>query len=214
MKPPIAVIDYGMGNLRSVEKALQKVGGNAQVTRSPEAIRTAAGIVLPGVGAFGEAVKRLRAQGLWQPIRDALQEGRPFLGICLGLQLLFEGSDEDRRRAGLGWLKGRVVRFRSAPKRRLKVPHIGWNTLALQNGAAKGILAGVKATDRFYFVHSFFPAPKDVHMIAAATEYGGLFCSAIERGPVFACQFHPEKSGAAGLRLLSRFVQRVKRWPC
>lgn len=205
--PVIALIDYGMGNLRSVQKALEKVGGRVQLTDSPRVIRSAKAVVLPGVGAFGQAAKRLRAKGLDRAIQDTLNEGKPFLGICLGLQLLFERSEENPGIQGLGFFKGSVVRFRH---KTLKVPHMGWNNLSLSSRPGS-CLKNIGKNDHFYFVHSYFPAPKDKKIIAATTRYGSRFCSAAAQGPVTATQFHPEKSGRQGLRLLSNFVRQVKR---
>jgi len=209
MKPLIAVIDYGMGNLHSVHKALERAGGRVCVTDSARRVREAGAVVLPGVGAFGEAVRRLGARRLLGALDDALSQGKPFLGICLGLQLLFERSEESRGAKGLGFFKGPVVRFASAP--RLKVPHIGWNTLSLESVRRVPCLRGIRGSDYFYFVHSYYPVPEDRECRAASTRYGTSFCSAAARGPVFASQFHPEKSGALGLRLLKNFVNEAER---
>ncbi len=203
--PLIALVDYGMGNLRSVEKALEKVGGRVSVTDSPRIVRGADAVVLPGVGAFGQAARRLKKAGLRSAIEETLRKGKPFLGICLGLQLLFEGSEEDPRDKGLGFFKGRVVRFRD---RNLKVPHMGWNTLTVKGRLAQG-LEGIAPEDRFYFVHSYFPVPEELAAVAATTFYGRMFCSAASRGNVLATQFHPEKSGKQGLGLLKRFIKQV-----
>lgn len=205
----IAVIDYGMGNLHSVSKALQKVGGHIRITQSAKEIRGAAGVVLPGVGAFGEAMRRLQGKRLLDPILQALQWGKPFLGICLGLQLLFERSEESPREKGLGFFKGPVVRFKFSRRSSLKVPHMGWNTFERGPAGNTPYLRGISKRDHFYFVHSYFPAPEDKRFLAARTRYGTAFCSAVARGPLFACQFHPEKSGDQGQRLLRNFVQTV-----
>ena len=209
MKPLIAVIDYEMGNLHSVSKAIEKAGGRVQITSSPAAIRRAEAVVLPGVGAFGEAVKRLRSKKLLAPIGEAFEKNKPFLGICLGLQLLFEGSRESPGAKGLGFFKGQVVRFRMSKSSALKVPHMGWNQIAFAHAAKPRALEGLREGSYFYFVHSFFPAPKDGSLVATSTPYGRSFCSSIARGRLFASQFHPEKSGDQGQRVLRNFVQEV-----
>jgi glutamine amidotransferase len=209
MKPVVAVIDYGMGNLRSVQKALQHVGADARVTNSPALVKKAQGVVLPGVGAFGEAVHRLKRQKLWAPLKQTLESGKPFLGICLGYQLLFDRSEENPGVKGLGTFKGPVVRFQFPKSSRHKVPHMGWNTLTQKAGSP--YLNGVRGGDYFYFVHSFYPSPRDSSLIACTTSYGRPFASAIARGNVFACQFHPEKSGAQGQRILRNFVRQTAR---
>ncbi len=209
MKPLIAVIDYEMGNLHSVAKALEKAGGRVQVTDLPDAIRRADAVVLPGVGAFGEAVKRLSAKKLVATIINALERNKPFLGICLGLQLLFERSEESARAKGLGWLKGNVIRFRMSRTSRLKVPHMGWNTVHGGPAAKTPALKGVTEGNYFYFVHSFYPAPQEKALVATSTVYGRPFCSSIANGRLFASQFHPEKSGDVGQRLLRNFVREV-----
>ena len=205
MKKRIAIVDYGMGNLRSVQKALERVGAEARITQAAKDLRRADAVVLPGVGAFGEAVKRLKAQDLWKPLKEVIGSGKPFLGICLGLQLLFEGSDEAPGVKGLGIFKGRVVRFRGPACAGLKVPHMGWNRL---RKAAQHIpeLEPIQVKDRFYFVHSYYPAPRDRSIVASWTDYGVTFCSSVAKGSLFACQFHPEKSGALGLGLLKNFM--------
>ncbi len=203
----IAIIDYGMGNLRSVQKALEKVGAKAVVTQSAAAIRSAKGVVLPGVGAFGEAVRRLKQYRLMKPLQEALASGKPFLGICLGLQLLFENSQESPGVKGLGHFKGSVVRFKGPRYKALKVPHMGWNTVSVKTKTP--YLKGIRAEDSFYFVHSFYPEPKDRSICATETPYGKSFCSAVAYGRLFASQFHPEKSGAKGLRILRNFVNEV-----
>ena len=205
----IGVIDYEMGNLRSVEKALISVGARAKVIHTAKGIRDAKAIVLPGVGAFGQAVDRLKAKGLFLPIQEALRRGKPFLGICLGLQLLFEKSEESPRSRGLGFLKGSVIRFKSSPRKPLKIPHIGWNTLKLNASLKSPFLKGIADGEFFYFVHSFFPVPDDMSLAAAKTQYGGPFCSAVAGPAFFACQFHPEKSGKKGLQILSNFSKRA-----
>ena len=205
----IAVIDYGMGNLRSVVKGLEKVGTPAVVTADPATVAAADGVVLPGVGAFGMAMDHLRQTGLDEAIRAVIAADTPFLGICLGLQLLFEESEEFGPVRGLGVLPGRVVRFfpDGAPPG-VKIPHMGWNSLTPR--APTPVLADVPADTYVYFVHSYYVAPADPALIATTTEYGGLvFTSSIARGHLFACQFHPEKSGALGLRMLRSFAAMV-----
>lgn len=199
----IALIDYGMGNLRSVEKALQRVGGDVGLTRDPVGLEKASKIVLPGVGAFGDCVRNLVAQNLLAPILAAIRAGKPFLGICLGYQLLFEESEESPGVRGLGLFRGRVVRFPEGP---LKVPQIGWNRVAFARPACP-LLRGIADGSHFYFVHSFYPAPRAASLACGHTDYGGRFVSMIWRARVFACQFHPEKSQAVGLRFLENFVR-------
>ncbi len=202
----IGVIDYGMGNLRSVQKALESVGAKARVINTARDVRAAAALVLPGVGAFGQAAARLRATGLFAPLGEALTKQKPFMGICLGLQLLFERSEESPSAKGFGYVKGSVVRFKRFPVLSLKVPHMGWNTIDTQ-GSKVPALRGIAAGDYFYFVHSYFPVPKEPHWTVAKTQYGQDFCAAIAARNLFACQFHPEKSGKKGLRILKNFTQ-------
>jgi glutamine amidotransferase len=209
MKPLIAIVDYEMGNLHSVSKAVEKAGGRVQITDSPSVIRKAAGVVLPGVGAFGEAVKRLTAKKLMTPLADMLGQNKPFLGICLGLQLLFERSEESPKHKGLGFFRGSVVRFQMSKRPDLKVPHMGWNLLSFGPAAKTRALKGISKRDYFYFVHSFFPAPKNRDIIATETEYGRTFCSSIAKGRLYASQFHPEKSGNQGQKILRNFVKEV-----
>jgi glutamine amidotransferase len=203
---PLAIVDYGMGNLRSVQKAFERLGHAAEVTRQPERIASAAGVVLPGVGAFGACMANLTKLGLVEPVRQAIDTGRPFLGICLGMQLLFDESEEFGPVAGLGVLRGRVVRFPNDPER--KVPHMGWNQLHVVRRAPA--LADVDDGAFVYFVHSYYPVPADQAVIATTTEYGPEFASSVTRDNVFACQFHPEKSQQVGLRLLDGFVRVVR----
>ena len=203
---PLAVVDYGMGNLRSVQKALERVGQAAEVTRDPERIARAPGVVLPGVGAFGACMANLRSLGLLEPVRQAITAGRPFLGICLGMQLLFDESEEFGPIEGLHVLPGRVVRFRPDTKR--KVPHMGWNTLRIARRTPH--LAGIAEESHVYFVHSYYPVPADPALIATTTPYGVDFASSVVCDNVFACQFHPEKSQGVGLRLLENFVGVVR----
>lgn len=198
----IAIIDYGMGNLRSVSKAFERLGYKTAVTREPAVIADASHVVLPGVGAFPDCMRNLEQMGLVDPIRQALSSGKPFLGICLGLQLLFTESEEFGLHKGLGWIRGRVVRFKSNG---LKVPHMGWNSLTMKKPAP--VLDGLPADAMVYFVHSYYVAPDDPSLIATTTEYGLSFASSIAAGNVFACQFHPEKSQAVGLMLLRNFAR-------
>jgi glutamine amidotransferase len=204
----IGIVDYGMGNLRSVQKALEKIGAKAVVTDSPRTLKRADAVVLPGVGAFGEAMKRLHSEGIIPVLRQHISLQKPFLGICLGLQLLFDSSAESPGIAGLGIFRGTNRRFQLRSKN-LKVPHMGWNGLIQNNSNPTPLFNGIGADESFYFVHSFFPEPKDESLIATKTEYGQTFCSAIARGRLFACQFHPEKSGDAGLQILRNFFSLV-----
>ncbi|HET9730112.1 MAG TPA: imidazole glycerol phosphate synthase subunit HisH [Acidimicrobiia bacterium] len=196
----IAVVDYGIGNLRSAEKALQHLGADARLTTDESEIERARAVVLPGVGAFGACMHALRASGLEAATRAAASDGRPFLGICVGMQMLFDGSDESLEVAGLGVVRGRVVRLPESER----LPQIGWNTLEITNGSR--LCANLPDPAWLYFVHSYAPRPADDGVVAAWSEYGVRFAAAIEQGPVWATQFHPEKSSAVGLRLLQNFV--------
>lgn len=200
----IAVVDVCSGNLRSVERALVRAGGDVKVTRDPDVIRHAAKIVVPGQGAFGVFMRGLVERGLGEALREAIASGKPYLGICLGMQVLFDESEEQGPCAGLGLIAGRVVKL--APvDHALKVPHMGWNRVAQQ--AADPLLAGVADGAYFYFVHSFHAVPEDRVVLAADTEHGMRITAAVRKDNVFACQFHPEKSQAVGLRLLENFVK-------
>ena len=203
----IAVIDYGMGNLRSVEKALQVAGARTKVTSDPKDLKKAEKIVFPGVGSFGDAMRELKKLGLIAPLKDAIAEGKPFLGLCLGLQLLFEKSEEAPGVKGLGVLKGEVKRFRL---KGLKVPHMGWNTIGHQVTRSPGpqarILKGIPNDAYMYFVHSYYAKPADKKVILTTTDYGIKFASGICKDNVYALQFHPEKSQALGLKILKNFV--------
>ena len=200
----ISIVDYGMGNLRSVKKAFESLGFLPTVTSNPEEILNSGGLVLPGVGAFGDCMKNLEEYNLIEPIRLFIKDGKPFLGICLGLQLLFEESEESPGENGLGILKGKVVRFPRFNEERLKVPHMGWNQVDARRPLP--ILKGIPVGSWFYFVHSYFPEPEDSTVIAGITHYGIEFTSAIEKDNIFACQFHPEKSSTLGLRILENFA--------
>ncbi len=199
----IAIIDYQMGNLRSVQKGFEKVGHAATITSDPRELAAADKIVLPGVGAFGDAMAELRRRDLVGPIRDAVAAGKPFLGICLGLQLLFDVGYEGGEHEGLGILRGKGVRF-DLP-RELKVPHMGWNRGQVLH--ASSILKGIDEGAFFYFVHSYHCVPDDQEVVAVQCDYGGLFCAAVQLGTLFATQFHPEKSQAQGLKILQNFAQ-------
>ena len=201
----IALLDYGSGNLRSVEKALLKVGADVRVTTRPDGMREARAVVLPGVGAFDDCITAMQRQELLGGIKDFIASGRPFLGICVGYQALFEKSEEfNSCAAGLGVFGGKVVRFPTVPG--LKVPQIGWNQIQFAKPACP-LLQGIEDGSYVYFVHSFFPKPVDESIVATRTDYGGTFASAVWRENVFATQFHPEKSQGVGLRLLENFVK-------
>ena len=197
----IAVVDYGIGNLRSAEKALQHLGADARLTSDARAIEQADAVVLPGVGAFGACMGALHASGLAGATRAAAADGRPFLGICIGMQMLFDGSDETPDVPGLGVIAGRVTLLPRAER----LPQIGWNTLDIT--PASQLCAHLPDPAWLYFVHSYAPEPNDDGVVAAWCVYGRRFAAAIETGSVWATQFHPEKSGAVGLRLLSNFVE-------
>lgn len=200
----IAVIDYGMGNLRSVQKALEAVGAKTKVTSQPEDMEDADKLVFPGVGAFGEAMKELKHLGLIGPIKDAIALGKPFLGLCLGLQLLFEKSEEAPGVKGLSVLKGEVKRFKfKGPG--FKVPHMGWNSIDQR----QKVLNGVPKKTYMYFVHSYYVKPKDSKIVMTTTDYGIRFVSGIHKDNIYGFQFHPEKSQKTGLRILENFV-RIK----
>jgi glutamine amidotransferase len=203
----IAIVDYGMGNLRSVAKGFAHVGVPAEVTRDVATIERAAGVVLPGVGAFGACMDNLREYGLVAVVRRVVERGTPFLGICLGLQLLFEESEEFGPVQGLGLLRGRCVRFRDRDDPDFRVPHMGWNQIRKRQ--APPALAGVEDGASVYFVHSYYVEPRDSELIATVTDYDGEFVSSIACGTLFACQFHPEKSQGIGLRMRRNFGSLV-----
>ncbi len=199
----IAVIDYDAGNLKSVEKALTFLGEKPVITRDKALILSADKVVLPGVGAFGDAMDRLNHYGLTEVIRQVAERHRPFLGICLGLQLMFESSEESRGVPGLGLLKGRILKIPDSPG--LKIPHMGWNSLDIRQGSR--LFAGVSSGEYVYFVHSYYLKAEDEAVVAASTEYSTHIHAAVEAGSLWGCQFHPEKSGDTGLRILKNFVE-------
>jgi glutamine amidotransferase len=199
----IAIVDYEMGNLRSVQKAFERVGHSATITSDPAALADATKIVLPGVGAFRDAIAALRDRKLVEPIRQAIEAGKPFLGICLGLQMLFDKGYEDGEHEGLGIIPGEVVRFKAPAE--FKVPHMGWNQIRFRRRPP--IFDGIDDGAHFYFVHSYYVVPRESDVIATETEYAAPFTSSIWRDRLFAMQFHPEKSQAAGLRVLKNFAE-------
>lgn len=203
----IAIIDYDAGNIKSVEKAIEYLGEEAVVTRNPSEILKAEHVILPGVGSFGDAMGRIRGYGLEEVIHQVVEQKIPFLGICLGLQLMFEASEESPGISGLGILKGDIVRL--PEKEDLKVPHIGWNSLQFPK---KSILFdGIKQDSYVYFVHSYYLRAKHLEDVAAITEYGTTVHAAVEQGNIFACQFHPEKSSEIGLHILDNFIHKTRR---
>ena len=199
----IAIIDYDAGNIKSVEKALQKLGKEVVITRDAETILSADKVILPGVGAFGEAMTNLKKYNLDQVIYQVVEKNIPFLGICLGLQLLFERSDESKGVDGLGILKGEILRIPDQDN--LKIPHMGWNSLHLQNGGR--LFRGLEENAYVYFVHSYYLKAEDEEIVKATTEYSTHIHASVEKGNVFACQFHPEKSSDVGLQILKNFVE-------
>jgi glutamine amidotransferase len=205
----IAVLDVCSGNLRSVEKALAAVGAAVVVTRDPEVVRTADKLVVPGQGAFGAFMQGLRERGLEDPLRDAIDRGVPYFGICLGLQVLFDESEEQGPVRGLALVPGHVRRFRPPPPvagaPAIKIPHMGWNRV--MQHAADPLLPALDRVTHFYFVHSYFAIPDDPALVVLSSHHGEPFCAAIRAGNVFACQFHPEKSQEVGLSLLHEFVR-------
>ena len=198
----VAIIDYDAGNIKSVEKALLYLGEEAVITRDRDAILRADRVILPGVGAFGDAMDKLRTYGLDKVIQEVVGQNTPFLGICLGLQLLFESSEESEGVEGLGILKGKVVRLPEESD--LKIPHIGWNSLKYPNPGR--LFTGIAEDSYVYFVHSYYLQAKDPSIVTATTEYGTLIHASVEQGNVFACQFHPEKSSEVGMQILKNFL--------
>ena len=201
--PRVAMIDYGSGNLRSVEKALQRAGAVVERCENAALLESFSAVVLPGVGSFGDCARSLQARGLTEPLREWLAADRPYLGICLGYQILFEGSEESPDEPGLGHWPGRVVRFPSQPG--LKIPHMGWNDLRWR--APDTLFAGLPAPAYVFFVHSYFPLPSDPSIVTASSVHGVEFAAAARRSKVRGVQFHPEKSQATGLRMLENFVR-------
>ncbi|MGQ9627219.1 MAG: imidazole glycerol phosphate synthase subunit HisH [Anaerolineae bacterium] len=200
-KVQIAIVDYGMGNLRSVQKAFERVGAETVVTSDPAHIAEAQAVVLPGVGAFGDAMENLRRAGLDGAVLQVIEEGRPFLGICLGMQILFEEGEEMGLHKGLGVFGGRVVRFDTE----LKVPHVGWNQIHIR--LETPLLQGVPNDSYAYFIHSYYARPSEPEIILATTDYGIDYASIVGRDNVFGIQFHPEKSQEVGLKILGNFVR-------
>lgn len=198
----VVVVDYGVGNLRNVTKALEFLGCEAKLTSDPDEVVKAEKLVLPGVGAFGAGMENLRRLNLIEPIKDAVKRGTPLLGICLGLQLLFEESEEMGQHEGLKLVRGKVVRFPEIDG--IRVPHMGWNSIRIRK--RKPLFAGVPDGSMVYFVHSYFPVPEDGSVVAATTEHGVEFVSAIAVDNIFGTQFHPEKSSQVGLQILRNFV--------
>ena len=202
----IAMIDYDAGNIKSVEKAIHLLGEEVVITREEETILSADGVILPGVGSFGDAMEKLHAYGLVDVIHKCVKQGTPFLGICLGLQLLFESSEECPGVEGLHVLDGKILRIPDAPG--LKIPHIGWNDLSFPN---KGrLFKGINEKSYVYFVHSYYLKAEDENIVVATSEYGTQIHASVEKGNVFACQFHPEKSSEVGLKILQNFIEIVK----
>lgn len=199
----IAIIDYGAGNMKSVEKALIKLGADVLVTSDAETILNAEKVILPGVGAFGDAMEHLREKNLDQVILQVVRQGTPLLGICLGLQMLFESSDEAKGVRGLGVLKGKILRIPDGEG--LKIPHIGWNSLHLQNDGK--LFRDLEEQTYVYFVHSYFLQAEEENIVKATTEYGVTIHASVEKDNIYACQFHPEKSGEVGLKILKNFIE-------
>ncbi len=201
----LVIVDYDAGNLRSVEKAFAHVGAVATVSRDPKKVSEARALVLPGVGAFADCMANLERYDLVEPIKNFIAGGKPFLGICVGYQLLFDKSEEHGDNEGLGILRGKCVRFDFDPSLRLKIPHMGWNQIRYEK---KGkLFEEIAPSTDFYFVHSYYPVPEDTRIITSTTDYAVRFASSIEKENIFATQFHPEKSQQAGLRVIKNFAK-------
>ena len=205
MNPRIVIIDYGMGNLRNVQKGFEKIGFEAALTRNKKEIGKASAIVLPGVGAFKDCMENLEKYELVEPLLQSIEKGKPYLGICLGLQILFSESEEFGSHKGLNLIRGNVVKFKPDPEH--KVPHMGWNTIEKEKEVP--MLQGVGGGDFFYFVHSYYVVPQEAQWISTFTTYGKSFVSSIWKENLFATQFHPEKSQQKGLRILENFVKAI-----
>jgi glutamine amidotransferase len=205
MNPKIVIIDYGMGNLRNVQKGFEKIAFEAKLTRNKKEIGRASAIVLPGVGAFKDCMENLEKFGLVDPLLRSIEKGKPYLGICLGLQILFSESEEFGAHRGLDLIRGKVVKFRPDPEH--KVPHMGWNTIEKEREVP--MLQGVENGDFFYFVHSYYVIPEEARWNSTFTTYGKPFVSSIWKENLFATQFHPEKSQQKGLRILENFVKSI-----
>lgn len=198
----MVIVDYGMGNLRSVQKGFERVGVRATISRDPNVVSEATHLVVPGVGGFKDCMENLDTHGLLKPIREVIDADLPYLGICLGLQILFSEGTEFGSHPGMGVIPGKVVRF---PRTELKIPHMGWNQI--QTAKESPVLEGIPEGSFFYFVHSYYGLPDEADWVATTTDYGTRFPSAVSRGRLFACQFHPEKSQGVGMRLLSNFAR-------
>jgi len=205
MHPKIVIIDYGMGNLRNVQKGFEQIGFETKVTRNKKEIERASAIVLPGVGAFKDCMENLEKFGLIEPLLRSIQKGKPYLGICLGLQILFSESEEFGFQKGLDLIRGKVVKFK--PDQEHKVPHMGWNTIEKER--ENPFLQGIESGDFFYFVHSYYVIPEEPQWISTLTDYGIPFVSSIWKENLFAIQFHPEKSQQKGLRILENFARSI-----
>jgi glutamine amidotransferase len=201
--PLLGLVDYGSGNLRSVRRALEQAGGACVLAHSPDEAAKCDALVVPGVGSFGDCARQLREAGLWDFLREWLAADSPYLGICLGYQLLFESSEESPGVEGLGALKGKVIHFPKASG--LKIPHMGWNQLHITTPSDR-LMAGLGQNPDFYFVHSYYPVPEDAAVITSTCDYGVEFASSVSRGNLSAVQFHPEKSQALGLSMLRNFI--------
>jgi glutamine amidotransferase len=205
MSSRIVIIDYGMGNLRNVQKGFERIGIDAKLTRNKNEIQRASAIVLPGVGAFKDCMGNLEKYGLVEPLLLSIEKGKPYLGICLGLQILFSESEEFGSHQGLNLIRGKVVKFRPHPEH--KVPHMGWNTVEMEREVP--MLQGIESGDFFYFVHSYYVVPEEKQWISTSTTYGKPFVSSIWKENLFATQFHPEKSQQKGVRILENFVKSI-----